>query len=367
MNKPLIIKRLAFLFLFFPIALFCQNATCADALLVGEGEYVIENFSGEGAIFQGATAAVWYKYEPTEKGVFTVSSCGGGGDSRLVLMFLEDCSKSDEFQIINSAEDNCVDGKGGETASTIESVAIPGFSYIIYWDNGQSEDGFSWNLTFTSDTQNQTGSTCETASEIEKGTHEVSELIGTGTAFSDAVSAKWYEFTPEMDGVLAVSSCASAVNTRLFIFEGTCDAPQILAQNDDGCGSSGASVLDDTAIVEKDKPYFIYWDDHNSKEGFTFELNVADIPSILTEPIWAKSIHLYPNPVATQLFIEYDFGQYLDLKISIYNSLGQQLLTENWTSFQKGTVDIAVNHLPKGRYFLAFTTGNERVVRQFVK
>ena len=347
--------------------MFGQNSTCSDALIVAEGEYVIENFSGSGAIFQGATAAVWYRFEPTEKGVFTVSSCNGGGDSRLVLMLLDDCSKTDEFQIINSADDNCEYGNGGEKASFIESVAVPGFSYVIYWDNGQSEDGFTWNLTFVSDEEVAAGSTCESAQDISIGTHQVEELAGTGTAFTDAVGAQWYTFTSDMDGVLNISACESEVNTRLFVFEGTCESPQIVAQNDDGCRESGASELDDTAIIEKDKKYFIYWDDHWSKEGFSFNLNVSDIPSSIHEPAWGKGIDLYPNPVDEKLFIDYAFEENLDLTVSIYNNLGQELLVEKWRAFKNGQVEINVTDYAHGVYFLKLSTANEQITRQFVK
>lgn len=366
MNKTRIVNRLSLLLCLFPLFLFGQNSTCADALVVSTGEYEIDSFSGDGAIFQGATAAAWYRFEPTEEGVFTISSCDGGGNSRLVLMLLDDCSKPNEFQIINSAEDNCADGKGGETASFIESVAVPGFSYVIYWDNGQSEDGFTWNLTFTREENIAEGSTCDMAQEITVGTHVVEELQGTGTAFSDAVGAKWYAFTSRMEGVLNISACESAINTRLFVFEGTCENPQIFAQNDDGCGESGASVLDDTAIIDKDKRYLIYWDDHWSKAGFSFDLTVSDIPSNVQEPEWAESINLFPNPADNQLFVNYFFDGNLDLIAGVYNNFGQLMVTENWTAFQNGQVVINVADFPKGFYFLRLSANNGQVTRKFV-
>jgi len=366
MNKPLIINRLAFLFCLFPIFLFGQNTTCADALVIGAGEYRIASFSGDGAIFQGATAAAWYRFEPTERGVFSISSCEGEGDSRLVLMLLDDCSKPNEFQIINSADDNCSDGKGGETASFIESVAIPGFSYVIYWDNGQSEDGFTWNLTFTVEDEVAEGSTCEMAQEISVGTHQVDELKGTGAAFSDAVGAKWYAFTSREEGVLTISACESAINTRLFVFEGTCENPQIFTQNDDGCGESGASILGEDAIIAQDTRYLIYWDDHWSKDGFSFDLNVSDIPSDVQEPEWAVNIDLFPNPVDNQLYVDYNFDRNLDLIAGVYNNFGQLLVRENWTAFQNGQVTINVANFPKGFYFLRLSAANGQMTRKFV-
>ncbi|MEM1122488.1 MAG: T9SS type A sorting domain-containing protein [Bacteroidota bacterium] len=365
MNKLLIISSLAFYMLLFPCFLYSQNSTCTAAILVEPGSFVVDSLVGEGAIFQGATAAAWYRFEPTQSGIFTISSCSGGGDTRLVLMLLDDCATND-FQIINSAEDNCDDGKGGTTASVIESVATVGFSYVIYWDNGQSNDGFTWQLSFEATGATPAGGDCATAPSIAIGTHTVEELSGVGAAFTDAVSAQWYTFTASMDGLLSISACESAVNTRLFVFEGGCDNRQILAQNDDGCGDSGASVLQDTNFVVKDQIYLVYWDDHWSKAGFTFELNVADIPSNITEPEWAKSIHLYPNPADNQLFVDYNFVGNVDLEMVIFNQLGQVQLVENWRAFQKGTVNLDVSNFTDGNYFLQLISNKEVITRPFI-
>lgn len=368
MYKHLLNSIFACLFIIaFPIFSNADNTSCAEAILIEEGTYEVTAFTGDGAVFDGATAAVWYRYEPTERGVFTVSSCDGGGNTRLVVMLLDDCSAITNLQIINSVEDNCADGNGGMTASTLDVVAVPGFSFVIYWDNGQSEDGFTWNLTFEPETITPPGAACETAEMITDGDHEIDTLIGTGAAFLDAVSAKWYSYTPEFDGILWINSCSSNVDTRLFIWEGICGELQIFSQDDNSCNGSNGSSLDFSfPIVEGGKTYLIYWDDHGSNEGFTFNLFLGPLPLATREPDWAKDLNLYPNPVDNQLFINYEFDEATDLQLTIFNNLGQQLLIENWQSFQKGRLDLPTDHLSEGLYIMNLKTANAQVSRTFV-
>jgi len=368
MYEHRLIPTLTYLILFiFPSFLQADNSSCGEAMLVATGTYEVEAFSGNGAVFEGATAAVWYRFEPTERGVFTVSSCDGGGNTRLVVMLLDDCTATSNIQIINSVEDNCADGKGGMTASTLDVVAVPGFSFVIYWDNGQSEDGFTWNLTFEPEVTTPPGAACETAEMITDGDHQIDTLVGTGAAFLDAVSAKWYSYTPEFDGVLWINSCSSNIDTRLFIWGGVCGALQIYSQDDNGCTGSNAASLDgQLTIVEGGKTYYIYWDDHGSNKGFEFNVFLGPLPTSVKEPNWAKDLTLYPNPVDNQLFIDYDFEATTDLQVTILNNLGQQLWLENWQSFQKGRLELPTDNLAEGLYFLNLKTAKAQVTKTFI-
>lgn len=366
MNNPFLFQIFILLgCLLNPTFIFSQNTTCATALTITAGAYTIDTLKGEGAIFQGATAAAWYRYEPTVDGLFTVSSCNGGANTRLVIFLMDDCENPSDILIINSAEDNCTDGLGSSTASTIEVVGNAGFSYVIYWDNGQSTNGFMWTLETETVVNAQIGETCQTAEIIEDGTHQVSSLSGIGTAFSDAVSAKWYTYTPERDGALFITSCESEKNTRLFVWENGCETKNILAQDDNGCGESGASDLKNI-IVEAGKEYMIYWDDHYTKEGFSFDINVMDETTSNQEPVWAKDLQVYPNPVQNQLFVEYTFPIATNLALSIHNSIGQRITKTDWNNFTEGTIAIDVNELPRGVYFLNFQTGAEHWTKKVV-
>jgi len=367
MNKYLLPNLLAFFFVVtHPIITLAQNSTCDDAAIIEVGTYEVTEFVGNGAVFQGATAAVWYRFEPTNDGVFTVSSCEGGGDTRLVIMLLDNCENTNNLQIINSAEDNCPDGQGGNTASTIAVAGSAGFSYVIYWDNGQSNDGFTWTLTFDRVENSSEGATCETAIPINTGIHQVDSLTGIGAVFTDAVSAKWYQFKPEVTNVLTVNACESEVNTRLFVFEQGCLTSQIIAQDDNGCGASGASILEAEIIVDSGQVYYIYWDDHWAKSGFNFQLGLEELPSTVNEPTWAKHIAIYPNPADNYLFIDYDFIVGKNIRMTIYNGLGQILTRENWASFQRGKVAIPLSDYEAGIYFLNLNVNGEQLTRQFM-
>ncbi len=340
-----------------------QNTTCQTALTIQPDTFTTAPLTGNGAIFQGATAAAWYRYTPEEDGIFTVSSCNGGADTRLVILLLEDCESQSDLQIINSIMDNCADGMGGNTASRIEVLAQPDFSYVIYWDDAQSASGFDWVLSFKSDNDNPLGETCATAQSIEAGTHRIDSLTGTGTAFLDAVSAKWYAFTPDRDGGLSISSCESAVDTRLFVWKGTCDNRSILAQDDNSCGESGGSNLSNVS-VSKEETYYIYWDDHATKAGFSFDIKVED-PSVgIAEPAWAKDLVIFPNPANNQFFLKYNFSKTLNLSFLMTNSLGQVIKTRVWHSFNKGKIAIFTGNIPDGIYFINISDSKEQMVRK---
>ncbi|MFK7982769.1 MAG: T9SS type A sorting domain-containing protein [Saprospiraceae bacterium] len=367
MNKSLLTNLLVlFVILINPFIFFAQNSTCATAMVIVEGSYEVDSFLDDGAVFQGATAAVWYRFEPITDGVFTVSSCEGGGDTRLVIMFLDDCANVDNLQIINSAEDNCADGKGGTTASSLAVAAKAGFSYVIYWDNGQSNDSFTWNLTFESVGNSSEGATCASAIPIDIGTHQVDSLTGIGAIFSDAVSAKWYQFTPTVTNVLAINACESGVDTRLFVFESGCETSQIIGQDDNSCGVNGGSILETEVIVDSGQVYYIYWDDHGAKNGFDFQLGLEELPSAIAEPSWAEQINIYPNPATDFLFVAYDFVEAKNIEMTIYNGIGQLINKEEWASFQKGKMSIFLDDFPTGLYFLNLNANGTQMTRQFV-
>ena len=365
MNNVLVILGLFSFLSLFPRFSIAQNTTCQTALIVQPDTFTTPALTGNGAIFQGATAAAWYRYTPAEAGIFTVSSCNGGADTRLVIMLLEDCENQSDLQIINSITDNCADGNGGNTASTVAVLAQPGFSYVIYWDDAQSAAGFSWILDFESANEGRPGETCATAQSIEAGIHQVDSLTGTGTAFLDAVSARWYAFTPERDGALFISSCESAVDTRLFVWEGNCGNRTILAQDDNGCGASGASDLNN-APVTQGETYYIYWDDHATKAGFSFEIKVEGSSVGTSEPEWAKDIHIFPNPANQQFFIAYNFSKTPDLTFSISNHIGQIIKTQPWHSFNRGKIGIFTNNMPNGIYFIKIADSQAQVVRRIL-
>lgn len=103
-----------------------------------------------------------------------------------------------------------------------------------------------------------------------------------GTA--QPIDSAWYMFTPDEDGLLSVSSCASNTDTRVFIGTGTCGSLITQAQSDDTCGlQSEISNFFVTAGVT----YYIEWDDRWSPATFSWSLSfipssACQAPAVLT-------------------------------------------------------------------------------------
>jgi hypothetical protein len=83
--------------------------------------------------------------------------------------------------------------------------------------------------------------------------------------------------------------------------------------------------------------------------------------------VTATGIHIYPNPVKSQLFVDIeqlDRSQPVDL--SIYNSMGRLVMKERWLS---GAAEIhaTVDHLHGGLYVLRLQVGSRVFTKAFVK
>lgn len=97
------------------------------------------------------------------------------------------------------------------------------------------------------------------------------------------LGAAWYTYTPTTDGVISVSSCASGLDTRVFIFEGDCyDFNGLNGVSDDQCeGINGEEVSSyREAVVEAGRTYYIAWVDRFNDDTFNWELTfTTDTPT----------------------------------------------------------------------------------------
>lgn len=124
--------------------------------------------------------------------------------------------------------------------------------------------------------------TCVDAQEISgcNGSYTTLPLNqGNGATQPDANHAVWYKYNPEYSGMLSVSSCNSGVNTRLWIHDGDCNNLSVNNFSDDECEIGPGEELSAASIfnifVEKDKPIYLEWDDHNASAAFTFEIELS--------------------------------------------------------------------------------------------
>ncbi len=127
------------LLLLAPRASKAQGETCATALSIVPGSYSADGpSSGGGATEAGGVNADWYTWVADADGYATITSCGGGVDTR-VHMFQGDCG---DLQLISSDDDGCAGGAGPSLLANI--LVETGTTYYIQWDDAHSTDGFTW-------------------------------------------------------------------------------------------------------------------------------------------------------------------------------------------------------------------------------
>ena len=125
---------------------YAQGDDCANAMAITPGMYTADGPSaGMGASQADATNSDWYSFTPTESGLMSVASCGGGADTRLWI-WSGDCAAP----VAEANNDDFCDlGDGTAYASAVENaVALLGNTYLIEWDDRWSVDTFDFTLNF---------------------------------------------------------------------------------------------------------------------------------------------------------------------------------------------------------------------------
>ena len=94
---------------------------------------------------------------------------------------------------------------------------------------------------------------------------------GGGATNIDATNADWYYFVATDNGTIDVSACdLSSIDTRLYIYDGTCGTLNELGTSDDECTTfQWASFLAGISVTNG-VTYYIEWDDRWSTDGFDF-------------------------------------------------------------------------------------------------
>lgn len=353
---------------------YCHTATTIDV-----GTHAIDTITCYGAGFtvrdggQGQGGA-WFSYTPAESGRISVSSCGAGADSR-VWIFSGGCENLD-IEGVN--DDRCginVDGEQ-EWASYRESFVTAGETYFIVWDNVWDNVAFDFELSFTSEDA-ASSDFCETATAVEPGTYLIEEINGsgavsgpninhTGSSTTAYAQSEWYSFTPAEDGMMTVSTCDLTLeDTRLWIYTGDCGIENLVlvANNDDDCGlQSLVADMDVTAGVT----YLIEWDSEDlNATGFDWELAFSPLVDI-TELQFNSTFVVSPNPSSDVAFVNYQLPEATDIKMYLYNSLGQMVNSMEIANAQAGQQKIDVSQLSAGVYFLVLTDGVNTVNRKLV-
>lgn len=261
---------------------------CYTAETITEGTHVVPELTCFGGGYDlgggdGAEKGYWFRYVAPSDGVLSVSSCGGGADTR-GWIFRGDCH---DLAILGVNDDMCELTAGGDAyASYREAIVEAGETYYIMWDNAWETTGFEFTLSLSTDAPAE-GDFCQTAQEITPGEYELNEFTGDATVAGPTIgtsslsetpyaNSEWYSFTPTSNGTMTITSCnGAASDTRLWVYTGDCSSLgglTVYAESDDGCtGTAGPSEVTNVPVTAGET-YLIEWNNRFSSDAFLWEL-----------------------------------------------------------------------------------------------
>lgn len=350
-----------------------RGGTCSNALVITEGTHIVDTIVMPSAILLGATKAKWYRYTPMQDGLMTVTSCYGGKDTRLGI-FTGTCSN---LVFSGGNDDACLmDSFGLDTlAAAYRKFVRAGTPYYIVWDNIWDSSRFEFQLSLQTNFVPTVGQSCGTAIPLPalNSIYRVDSM--TGMPFhNDAGRAIWYKFIPPRNGRISVSTCNELEDTRLWVYKGSCNSLNLVAEGDDECpaffgDNHNRAAAARGVTVTGGTIYYIEFDDIFSTKPFRFTFiyeNTTDVNEPKTN--FDERLVIYPNPVHHLLNIDYQFEKYTNLKIRLFNSLGQVVLNREFSEVLRGGTLLSVADLDRGIYFIEFTDDfGGKSIKKFVK
>jgi hypothetical protein len=105
----------------------------------------------------------------------------------------------------------------------------------------------------------------------------------------------------------------------------------------------------------------LYIDDINIETFITPTVGVNEV-------FHAETINLYPNPATSASSLKFGLVQAADVQVQVVNALGQVVLSQNPGRMGVGihTIDLNVNNLPNGTYFVKLAAGNALETRTMI-
>lgn len=363
-------QLIAFFFLLTsPIFIAAQNngAGCVKAIPAALGTYTVDTmFRGAatfGSIYPNPTRAIWYKYTPPTDGLMTVSTCGGGADTRL-FWYTGGCT---QLALAAYNDDFCdFDGSGEPLAANIAKPVKAGTAYFFEFDNAWDSTIFTFSLSLATFTPRPT-QTCATATTILPGITTVDSLFGYASR-SDASRANWYKYTPLRNGKIGINTCNVDVDTRLWAYRGTCAALVAIADSDDDCasgrGNSYAASIQNLDVTAG-QTYYFEFDDAGENTDFSFVLTY-DVASNVADNRLSQSVNLAPNPATDAVEVVVNLDKTSDLTVKIFNTVGQQVLTEKTDKILRGSIRLNVSDLKPSVYIVEVSDGVAKTRKKMV-
>ena len=336
---------------------------CAKAISIVAGTYKMDTMVRGAATFADyppfPSRAKWYKYTPAADGLMTVTSCNNGSDTRLFL-YTGACGSLTPFGF---NDDACAkDSTGEEVAADASKFVKAGTTYYIEWDNAWDTTSFNFTLSFSSNFVAAATQTCQTATTVAPGSIKVDSLFGFSSR-GDAARSNWYKYTPLRNGKISLSTCGVKVDTRLWVYKGTCAALVKIGESDDDCDDVAVAISNLT--VTAGTTYYFEWDDAGENSPFRFEF-IFDAATSVEDNFFANTINISPNPATDFVDLNVNFEKNEAFDVQIFNAVGQKVLSKKIDSILRGSEILDVTALKSGVYIVSFSDGERRTNKKLV-
>jgi Secretion system C-terminal sorting domain len=339
---------------------------CAAPVTINVGTYKVDTMFNGANIFKDATASKWYKFTPAQDGLMTISSCGSSSDSRL-FVYIGACNSLSLFAY---NDDFCELAITGDVlAASVSKFVKSGQTYLIEWDNKYDGIKFDFTLSLVTNYVAREIQTCATAKAITPGIIKVDSLFGFATR-GDASRANWYKYTPTKNGTISIGSCGDDVDTRLWVYKGTCSGLTKVADSDDACMGAPndtfniAAAINDLAVTSG-TTYYFEWDDVGENTPFTFDF-AFDAPTSIDDKKLSSQIQIAPNPASDLINLNFDLEESKDLNIQILNTIGQVVFGQKYAQILRGSEFINIKDLQSGLYIVQISDGVKQTYKKVV-
>ena len=228
---------------------------------------------------------------------------------------------------------------------------------------------------------------CAEAIHVESLSEE-SCISGEGTsaqiAFNDYSSIQpdctndlpkdlWFEFDydPENAQVFITETLQGSPlqDAKAALYAGNCDSLEfIICKDDNGPGDMPMFDLQEilSPIFQTDKIYIQFWNVNPEANGAFQYCLFEKFPNNI-EDIKPKSLLLYPNPAAVNLFVKLKHSSHEVTYYFIYDVSGRVVLGGNEIDQINEDLIIDISYLENGLYILKFSTGDDLYTAKFLK
>jgi hypothetical protein len=320
---------------------------------------------------------LWYSFTPTATKSFTAQVCGTNNydlEPNIAIYETSNCNSIQDYSEIACGEYSSNCSYNGREADFLGNV---GSTYYIRVGNMYGSSYTGEGSFVISEFGGAANDLCENAIEITQGEtmffdNEETTNDGFETNCSEIYNDLWYSFTPVTSDLYRVSTCNSAFNTKLAVYNtNNCsdisDYSEIGCNDDNNyCSNSSNATLYFNATAGQ--TYFVrvgsYYSSSNSTGNILIELNANSVVEFSDYEIPAK---VFPNPSKNgNITIEFEYSLLRNIKL--LDSMGKEVYA---ISTSNATQKINMLKKPSsGIYTLHITeeeTGNQTIQRLIIE